>query len=78
MGLYLARESDAAPTNFAEAKVLCDNGLYRSFFHAMLERGVALAPGAYEILFVSLAHSDDDLALVLDAAAHAASVALRS
>ena len=78
MGLYLARESAAAPTNFAEAKVLCDNGLYRSFFHAMLERGVALAPGAYEILFVSLAHSDDDLARVLDAAAHAASVALRS
>ena len=78
MGLYLARESVAAPSNFAEAKVLCDNGLYRSFFHAMLERGVALAPGAYEILFVSLAHSDDDLARALDAAAHAASVARRS
>jgi len=28
---------------------LCENGLYRSFFHAMLERGVALAP-AYEYL----------------------------
>jgi glutamate-1-semialdehyde aminotransferase len=39
---------------------------------------VALAPGAYEVLFVSLAHSDDDLARALDAAAHAASVALRS
>jgi glutamate-1-semialdehyde aminotransferase len=58
MGLYLAREEFEAPTNFAESKVLCENGLYKEFFHAMLRRGVALAPGAYEILFVSLAHTE--------------------
>jgi len=51
----------SAPTNFQEAKVLCENGLYAKFFHAMLKRGVALAPGAYEILFVSLAHTRADL-----------------
>jgi len=44
MGLFLSREPFEAPTNFDEAKLLCENGLYRSFFHAMLERGVALAP----------------------------------
>ena len=61
MGLYLAREPFEAPTDFDGAKVLCENGLYRSFFHALLARGVALAPGAYEILFVSFAHSEGDL-----------------
>ncbi|MHB1088089.1 MAG: glutamate-1-semialdehyde 2,1-aminomutase [Acidimicrobiales bacterium] len=78
MGLYLSREPVAAPTNFADAKVLCDNGLYRPFFHAMLDRGVALAPGAYEILFVSMAHSDDDLARAIEAAHEAATVAAAS
>jgi glutamate-1-semialdehyde 2,1-aminomutase len=75
LGLYLSREETTAPTNFAEARVLCENGLYRPFFHAMLERGVALAPGAYEILFVSMAHSDDDFAQTIECAARAAKVA---
>jgi glutamate-1-semialdehyde 2,1-aminomutase len=61
MGLYLSKEDFDAPSNFDEAKVLCDNGLYGPFFHAMLDKGVALAPGAYEILFVSLAHTNEVL-----------------
>lgn len=72
MGLYLSRDPFFAPTNFVEAKLLCDNGLYGPFFHAMLARGVAVAPGAYEILFVSLAHSEDDLARTVELAAEAA------
>ena len=78
LGLYLAREETSAPANFDEAKRLCENGLYRPFFHAMLDRGVALAPGAYEILFVSMAHSDDDFADTIESAAHAARVAANS
>jgi glutamate-1-semialdehyde 2,1-aminomutase len=78
MGLYLSKEPFDAPADFDGAKVLCDNGLYREFFHAMLRQGVALAPGAYEILFVSLAHSDEDLTSTVEAAARAAEVALRS
>ena len=31
----------------------------RAFFHAMLDRGVALAPGPYEIVFPGLAHTDE-------------------
>jgi glutamate-1-semialdehyde 2,1-aminomutase len=71
MGLYLSRDAFEAPRNFGEAKALSDNGLYAAFFHAMLARGVALAPGAYEILFVSLAHTDEDLARTVEAAASA-------
>ncbi len=72
MGLYLAEEEVSAPTNFSEAKILCENGLYRKFFHAMLRRGVALAPGAYEILFVSLAHTREDLERTVSIASDAA------
>ena len=46
MGLYLSREPITAPTDADGARTLCDNGLYRTFFHAMLDRGVALAPRA--------------------------------
>jgi glutamate-1-semialdehyde 2,1-aminomutase len=78
VGLYLSRDETNAPTNFDEAKVLCDNGLYRPFFHALLDRGVAFAPGAYEILFVSMAHSDEDLATTVAMAGEAAQVAVNS
>ncbi len=74
MGLYLSDDEVAAPRNFDEAKVLNENGLYRQFFHAMLSRGVALAPGAYEILFVSLAHDEDTLERTVNIAAEAAKV----
>ena len=46
------------PTDFDAAKVLADNGVYPKVFHALLDRGVALAPGPYEALFPSLAHGD--------------------
>ena len=44
----------------------------RTFFHAMLREGVALAPGAYEALFVGLGHTDDVLDAIVDAADRAA------
>ncbi len=71
-GIYLAAEEFAAPTNADEVRALAGNGLYPRFFHGMLERGVALAPGAYEILFTSLAHSDADLARTAEAAGEVA------
>ena len=60
------------PTNFDEAKVLAENGIYPKVFHALLERGVALAPGAYEALFPSLAHDDEVIEATISAAAEAA------
>ena len=38
----------------------------------MLDRGVALAPGAYEVLFPSLAHTDDDIDRTISAAGEVA------
>jgi glutamate-1-semialdehyde 2,1-aminomutase len=48
-----------------------DTARYARFFHAMLERGVALAPSQFEAAFVSLAHSEDDVDRAAQAAAHA-------
>jgi len=63
----------APPGEFDEAKLLADNGVYPKVFHALLERGVALAPGAYEALFPSLAHGDavvdETVAIAAEAAA---------
>jgi glutamate-1-semialdehyde 2,1-aminomutase len=55
LGLFF---SDTLPSNFDEAEIPATNGVYQRFFHGMLDRGVALAPGAYEAIFVSLAHTD--------------------
>ena len=46
----------------------CDVPAFNRFFHAMLERGVYLAPSAFEAGFLSSAHSDEDLAATLEAA----------
>jgi glutamate-1-semialdehyde 2,1-aminomutase len=58
--------------DYDEAKVAVDNGLYRTFFTDLLARGVALAPGPYEALFPSLAHTAEDLERTVEAAALAA------
>jgi glutamate-1-semialdehyde 2,1-aminomutase len=47
-------------------------GRYPGLMHGLLERGVAIAPGAYEVLFPSLAHSDADLKRTVEAFAEAA------
>jgi len=46
----------------------CDAKRYATFFHAMLDRGVYLAPSAFETLFVSLAHTEDLIDRTLEAA----------
>jgi glutamate-1-semialdehyde 2,1-aminomutase len=69
VGMYFGEGE--APTNFVEAKTT-DERVYRTFFHAMLAEGIALAPGAYEALFVGLTHTDDVLDAIGEAAARAA------
>jgi glutamate-1-semialdehyde 2,1-aminomutase len=62
--------------SFSDAKS-ADVELFRRFFHAALERGVYLAPSAFEAGFVSAAHGDAEIALTLErldaALAHARS-----
>ncbi len=55
-------------TDYAQATA-CDQGRFRAFFHAMLDRGVYLAPSAFEAGFVSITHEEPQIQATLDAAA---------
>ena len=63
-GLYFRA---APPATFAEV-MQCDREKFNRFFHAMLERGVYLAPSAYEAGFVSAAHGATEIEETLKAA----------
>lgn len=64
IGLYFA---DSIPTSFAD--VTASNiERFKQFFHAMLERGVYLAPSAYEAGFISQAHDNDIIDATVEAA----------
>ncbi len=54
-------------TNFAQVQA-CDTDRFKRFFHGMLERGVYLAPSAFEAGFVSSAHCDADIDATINAA----------
>ena len=69
LGLFFSNHAD---TDYDGAKASADTGVYPTFFHALLHRGVAVAPGAYEVLFPSLAHSWDDIERTVDLASAAA------
>jgi glutamate-1-semialdehyde 2,1-aminomutase len=53
--------------NFTEAGN-CDVAAFKAFFHLMLERGVYLAPSAFEAGFVSSAHTDEHIDATVTAA----------
>jgi glutamate-1-semialdehyde 2,1-aminomutase len=63
-GLFFTHEK---VHSYAQATA-ADTALFNRFFHGMLERGVYLAPSAFEAGFLSSAHSDEDIAATLDAA----------
>jgi glutamate-1-semialdehyde 2,1-aminomutase len=64
--------------DYDSAKVVASSGLYGPFFHAMLSRGVAMAPGAYEAMFPSLAHTEEDFRRTVEIAHAAATEVART
>jgi glutamate-1-semialdehyde 2,1-aminomutase len=54
VGLYFGAQP---ATDYASAR-RTDEAEYARVFHALLDRGVAIAPGAYEVVFPGLAHDD--------------------
>ena len=63
--LFLA---DRPIRSFAEAES-ADTERYGALFRGVLERGVYIAPSQFECLFVSLAHTDDDVDRTVEAVA---------
>ena len=66
-GMYFR---NAPPGSFAEV-MQCDRERFNRFFHAMLARGIYLAPSAYEAGFVSAAHGAAEVEATLAFAAEA-------
>ena len=58
--------------DYAGARRSASTGRYPPLFHGLLDRGVAIAPGAYEVMFPSLAHRDADVEATVAAAEEAA------
>ena len=63
-GLFFSSER---VDTYAQA-VACDTATFNRFFHAMLDRGVYLAPSAFEAGFMSSAHDEAAIAATIDAA----------
>lgn len=63
-GLFFA---DNPVTSFAEVTA-CDEEIFKRFFHAMLSRGIYLAPSMYEAGFVSSTHTEAVIDKTLEAA----------
>ena len=62
--------TDQQVDTYAQA-VACDIGAFNTFFHAMLDRGVFLAPSAFEAGFMSSAHDEAVIADTVAAAREA-------
>ncbi|MBR7799900.1 glutamate-1-semialdehyde 2,1-aminomutase [Undibacterium fentianense] len=66
-GIYFSKN---VPTSFAEV-MQCDAESFKKFFHAMLDRGIYLAPSAFEAGFVSASHSESVIKTTIAAAREA-------
>lgn len=67
-GLFFVKDADTqVPENFDDVTA-CDMDKFNTFFHGMLERGIYLAPSAYEVGFMSSKHSTEDLDATIQAA----------
>jgi glutamate-1-semialdehyde 2,1-aminomutase len=58
--------TDRGVRNFDDAQA-CDTERYGVLFRHLLSRGIYVAPSQFEAMFVSLAHSDDDIDLTVEA-----------
>lgn len=63
-GLYF---NTSLPQNFSQV-LESNTEHYKLFFHGMLQQGIYLAPSAYEVGFVSAAHTEKDIEFTLNAA----------
>ena len=68
VGLYFG---PVPATEYVSAR-RTDESAYARAFHELLDRGVAIAPGAYEVLFPGLAHDDAVIDEIIAAAEQAA------
>jgi glutamate-1-semialdehyde 2,1-aminomutase len=74
-GCFFSKEEKV---NTFEQVMACNVEQFKKYFHLMLNRGVYLAPSAFEAGFVGAAHGDREIGLTLDAAEQAFNTLERS
>ncbi len=70
-GVFFVPAGSGPVVDYDGAVASASTGLYRQWFRSMLDRGVALAPGPYEVAFPSMAHGEAELDHTLEVAAAA-------
>jgi glutamate-1-semialdehyde 2,1-aminomutase len=78
VGLFFVADGEGPVTDYDGAVRSAATGIYAPFFRSMLDRGIALAPGPYEVAFPSMAHGPDELAWAVDVAGQAVAEVLDS
>tara|TARA_B100000029_G_scaffold383465_1_gene378892 strand:+ start:41 stop:1330 length:1290 start_codon:yes stop_codon:yes gene_type:complete len=68
--------TDQQITNFESVKT-CDTNFFKSYFNALLEEGIYIAPSQFEAGFMSAIHSDKEIDQTIDANLKALKVASR-
>ena len=68
--------TDQQITNFESVKT-CDTSFFKSYFNALLEEGIYIAPSQFEAGFMSAIHSDKEIDQTIDANLKALKVASR-
>jgi glutamate-1-semialdehyde 2,1-aminomutase len=63
MTLFFTEE----PVTDFNSAIKSDTKLYGKYFHEMLKRGIYLPPAQFEAMFISNAHSKDDLEKTISA-----------
>ncbi|MCB9156242.1 MAG: glutamate-1-semialdehyde 2,1-aminomutase [Caldilineaceae bacterium] len=66
-GFYFLKQANGQITDYASAKEYADTARYGRYFHALLERGVYMAPSQFEAGFVSSAHGEAEIGKTLEA-----------
>ena len=66
-GFYFLKRADGQITDYASAKEYADTARYGRYFHALLARGVYMAPSQFEAGFVSSAHGEAEIGKTLEA-----------
>jgi glutamate-1-semialdehyde 2,1-aminomutase len=66
-GVYFLKEAGQRIDSYESAKAYADTGRYGLFFHALLDRGIYLAPSQFEAGFLSSAHGEEEIRQTIEA-----------
>ncbi len=59
--------TDAKNVSTFDEAMSCDTGKYAEYFNLSLNAGIYIAPSQFEAMFVSVAHTDDDIDKIIEA-----------